>query len=240
MSLILYVGNHNYSSWSMRAGVLMRAFAPDFTEKLLHFDGFDAASNFKREAGKIAPTATVPILVDTDEIDATGGPLAVWDTLAIAEYVADIRPDAPVWPRQRAVRARARSLCAEMHAGFQALRGNCLMNIGPDLSRVGALIWRDQPTVRANVARLEAAWADILKLSGGPFLGGEFGAIDAYFAPIVMRLHYYGLPVSPATRSYMDQIFAHPAVNDWIKTALSTAVFIDFEEPYRLSATDHI
>lgn len=232
MTLHLYVGNHNYSSWSMRAGVLLRAFVPDFTETLLHFDGFGPDAAFKKSAAALSPTATVPILVDRNKTDATGKPLVIWDTLAITEYVAEY-VDAPVWPTDAAQRAQMRSLCAEMHAGFHAIRAHCPMNIGPDLSQVGKIIWRDHADVRANVDRLVAAWSDALTASKGPFLGGDFGAVDAYFAPVVMRLDTYDLPVPTHIRAYMDRVISHPAVADWIKTALKTAVFIDFEEPYR-------
>ncbi len=233
MSLILYVGNHNYSSWSMRAGVLLRAFVPDFTETLLHFDGFGPESHFKKSAGALSPTATVPILIDANEKNADGTPLVIWDTLAIAEYIAEYA-DGPVWPQNPALRAQMRSLCAEMHAGFHALRSHCPMNIGPDLSQTGKIIWRDRADVRANVERLIAAWLAALSQSHGPFLGGDFGAVDAYFAPVVMRLDTYGLPVPTEIRAYMDRVIDHPAVADWIKTAHETAIFIDFEEPYRI------
>ena len=218
----------------MRAGVLLRAFVPNFTETLLHFDGFGPGSAFKKTAGALSPTATVPILVDTDARDTFGDPLTIWDTLAIAEYIAEYTDDA-VWPKDRVMRAQMRSLCAEMHAGFHALRSNCPMNIGPDLSQTGKIIWRDNADVRANIDRLVAAWSTALSRSNGPFLGGNFGAVDAYFAPVVMRLDTYGLPVPPEMRAYMDRVIAFPAVADWIKTAIETAVFIDFEEPYRSS-----
>lgn len=219
----------------MRAGVLLRAFVPDFTETLLHFDGFGPDAAFKKSAAALSPTATVPILVDPDKTDAKGKPLVIWDTLAIAEYVAEY-VDAPVWPTDAARRAQMRSLCAEMHAGFHALRSHCPMNIGTDLSQMGKIIWRDRADVRENVDRLIVSWSDALTTSHGPFLAGDFGAVDAYFAPVVMRLDTYALPVPANIRAYMDRVIAYPAVADWIKTALETAVFIDFEEPYRLKS----
>lgn len=231
--LELFIGNKNYSSWSMRSGVLMRASGLKFKETLIHFDGFDDGSEFKKTVAGYSPTGTVPFLIDhmakTDQ-----GPLVIWDTLAIAEYIAEISM-APLWPENPAHRARMRSICAEMHAGFGTLRGKCPMNIGPDLTETGKLLWRDTPAMRADVSRIEEIWQDALDKTGGPFLGGAFGIADTIYAPIVMRLTYYGLPVSEKSRAYMDRVMAHPAVAAWIKEALDEAVFIDFEEPYRLA-----
>lgn len=123
----------------MRAGVLLRAFVPDFRERMVHFDGFDATSQFKAEMRDISPTATVPALCDHARTDSTGRPLVVWDTLAIVEYIAEYCAHSPVWPRDAIARAQARSLCAEMHSGFGHLRACCPMNIGPDLGQQGAI-----------------------------------------------------------------------------------------------------
>ena len=120
----------------------------------------------------------MPVLVDDG--------FSVWDTLAIAEYLGERFPG--VWPADAQARARARSLCAEMHAGFGALRSHCPMNIEASLPEVGATVWAEQPAVRKNVARIEGMWAEALQASGGPFLFGAFGAVDAYFAPVCMRL----------------------------------------------------
>ena len=111
------------------------------------------------------------------------------------------------------------------------------MNIGSDPSHAGAIIWRDQPRVRADVARIEAAWADCMDLSGGPFLCGGFSAVDAYFAPVLVRLKYYGLPTSlETTQSYVSTVCDHPAVSAWGDQAIATAEFLTFEEPYRLAS----
>lgn len=235
MSLELFVGNYNYSSWSMRAGVLFSAFMPEFKEHLIHFDGFDDASNFKTEMRKISPTATVPALRDNSEVTHGGTPLVVWETLSIVEYIAEYCPTAPVWPINTTARAQARSLCAEMHSGFTHLRNLCPMNIGPDLGSVGKILWRDNSGLRQDVGRLETAWTEQLNRTDGPFLFGEFSAVDAYFSPVVMRLATYDLPVSGLCHDYMQRVKAHPAIKDWCSTAQKHAVFIDFEEPYRLS-----
>ena len=125
--LKLYIGNKNYSSWSMRPWVLLKQAGIAFEEVMVRFDSFDADSTFKKTLQAATPTGKVPLLVDGD--------LAVWDTLAIAEYVAEQFPDKHLWPADKAARARARSICAEMHSGFTALRGNCPMNIEAELAR---------------------------------------------------------------------------------------------------------
>jgi len=189
----LYIGNKNYSSWSMRPWVLLKQAGIPFEEVRVRFDSFEADSEFKRVIGPVSPTGKVPVLVDGD--------LVVWDTLAIAEYVAETWADKQLWPQDAKARARARSVCAEMHSGFTALRSNCPMNIEADLADAGALIWRDKPGVRADVQRLVDMWSALLQEHGGPLLFGDFSVADAYFAPVCMRLKTYGLPVPPAIAS---------------------------------------
>jgi glutathione S-transferase len=222
----LYIGNKNYSSWSMRPWVLLKQAGIDFEEVMVRFDSFDSQSQFKTTLSKLSPTGKVPLLVDGD--------LAVWDTLAIAEYVAEAFPDKQLWPADKAARARARSVCAEMHAGFTGLRGNCPMNIEAQLPDIGALIWRDKPAVRADVARISAMWEELLAQYGGPMLFGQFSVADAYFAPVCARLKTYALPVSPVVGAYVDRVQALPGVQAWIAGALAEKDFLDFEEPYRL------
>jgi len=238
MTLKLYIGNPNYSSWSMRAGVLLRAFGIAHDEILIRIDGFDANSTFKTEVNQIGATGTVPFLIDTSVQDGHDKSLIITDTLSIVEYIAETFADHAIWPKDRAMRAKARNLCAEMHSGFGALRQHCMMNIGPDLSRAGALIWRDHAAVRRDVARIETAWADMLALSHGPYLAGDFCALDAYFAPVVMRLKYHSLPVTDQSQIYMAKMCEHPAVRDWVSGAVASAEFLEFEEPFRLSAND--
>ncbi|MDZ4074650.1 MAG: glutathione S-transferase family protein [Hylemonella sp.] len=222
----LTIGNKNYSSWSMRPWVLLRQAGIPFEEVLVCFDGFDAGSQFKQSLAGLTPTGKVPVLQD----DA----LVIWDTLAIAEYLAEQFPEKGLWPQDKAARARARSVCAEMHAGFSALRSHCPQNIEASLHQVGALIWRDQPAVRADVARLVAMWSELLQVYGGPLLFGDFSIADAYFAPVCMRLKTYGLPVPPAIAAYMERVAALPGVAAWIADAKAEADFRAFEEPYRL------
>ena len=237
MGLCLYVGNRNYSSWSMRPGVLLRAFDIPFKEKLIRFDSFAPNSQFKKTTLALSPTGNVPILVDEDVQNQRGEPMVINDTLSIFEYIAEKYPDLSLWPSDLALRTQARNMCSEMHSGFTALRNHCGMNIGPDLSHVGAIIWRTEPRVRADVAWIEAAWADCRNLSGGPFLCGEFSAVDAYFAPVVMRLKYYALPtVLETTQSYISAVYDHPAVSAWVDQAIATAEFVELHEPYRMAS----
>lgn len=225
----LYIGNRNYSSWSMRPGVLLAQAGIAHEAVVIRFDAFAPDSQFKRGVAAISPAGRVPVLVD--------GELAVWDTLAIAEYLAERHPDRQLWPADRAARARARSVCAEMHSGFAALRGACPMNIEATLAETGALIWRDRPDVRADVARIVDMWTGLLDASGGPMLFGTFSIADAYFAPVCMRLFTYALPVPSPVRAYMERVRALPGVAAWIAAALAERDFLDFEEPYRLGRT---
>jgi len=222
----LTVGNKNYSSWSMRPWVLLKQADIDFEEVMLRFDAFTPNSRFKTTLRGLSPTGKVPVLQDGD--------LVVWDTLAIAEYVAERFPEGELWPHDVAVRSRARSLCAEMHSGFSALRSACPMNIEARLPEVGALIWRDNAGVRADVARLTEMWRDALQASGGPLLFGHFSVADAYFAPVCMRLVTYALPLPEDVAAYVQRVCALPGVRAWIDGACAEHDFLDFEEPYRL------
>lgn len=224
--LELHIGNKNYSSWSMRPWVLLRQAGIPFTEVMHRFDSFDADSGFKRTISAVSPVGKVPVLVDGD--------LAVWDTLAIAEYLAEQYPQHQLWPEDRAARARARSISAEMHSGFAALRGACPMNIEARLPETGALLWRDRAAVRDDVSRLEQMWGSLLQQYGGPMLFGDFSIADAFFAPVCMRLHSYQLPLSPLAAGYVERVRALPSVQQWIQEALAENDFREFEEPYRL------
>ena len=223
----LYVGNKNYSSWSMRSWVLLRHFGIAFEEVFLRFDGFGPDSAFKRVIGALSPAGRVPVLLIDD--------LAVWDTLAIAETIAERFAQHPVWPRDPAARARARSLCAEMHAGFGALRSACPMNIELQMPAIGPRAVATQPDVRADLERLIAMWTDALRCSGGPFLFGAFGNADAYFAPVVARIRTYALPVPPQIAAYGERVWADAAVAQWVADALAERDFVAEDEPYRSS-----
>lgn len=225
--LKLYIGNKNYSSWSMRPWVLLKQAGIPFEEVMVRFDAFTPDSHFKQRLGKLSPAGKVPVLVDGD--------LVVWDTLAIAEYVAERVPERQLWPHDVAARARARSICAEMHSGFQALRGACMMNIEADLQHIGQIIQRDRADVRKDLARIDEMWSELLAAHGGPMLFGQFTVADAFYAPVCMRISGYGLKVSPAVAAYVERVKALPGVAAWIEGALAEKDFLDFEEPYRLN-----
>ena len=223
--LKLYIGNKNYSSWSMRPWVLLRQAGIPFEEVMVRFDSFDGDSAFKQAIAKVTPTGRVPVLTDDG--------FAVWDTLAIAEYAAEKFADKKLWPHDARARARARSICAEMHSGFGALRSAGPMNIEAALPQIGALVWRDKPAVRADVQRIVAMWTALLEEHKGPMLFGDFSIADAYFAPVCMRLRTYALPVPGHITDYIRRVCALPGVKAWIDDALAEKDFLDFEEPYR-------
>ncbi len=224
----LYIGNKNYSSWSMRPWVLMTQAGIPFEEVMVRFDAFAPGSKFKTEVARLNPAGRVPVLVDDG--------LAVWDTLAIAEYLAERFPDKHLWPTDMRARARARSVCAEMHSGFGALRNAFGMNIEASLPEVGARVLAEQPEVGENVARIVARWSELLEQHEGPMLFGNFGIADAFFAPVVMRLRTYGVPVSAPIAAYIDRVVALPGVAAWISDALAEHDFLPFEEAYRTQA----
>jgi glutathione S-transferase len=195
MSLILFIGNKAYSSWSLRPWLLMRALDIPFEERVtpLYVEG--SREKMLREG----PTGKVPVLRDGD--------LAVWDSLAIVEYLAEKFPDKGVWPRAEKARARARSLCAEMHSGFQALRRACPTNFRRDPRAEPLAIDAD---ARADLARIETIFSE----REGPFLFGDFCAADAFFAPVVSRLDVYRL-IAPRAQPYCDAVLALPAFRQW-------------------------
>lgn len=221
----LYIGNKNYSSWSLRPWLALRQLGIPFEEVKLRLS-FTDGSDFKNTLQALGAPGKVPLLVDDDGF-------VVWDTLAIIETVAERFAQAGLWPLDARRRARARSLCAEMHSGFGALRSHCPMNIEADLAEVGQRIWREQPEVQRDVARIEQLFAEALRDSGGPFLFGPFSAADAFYAPVCTRLRTYGLPMRDETRGYVERVFALPAMRQWVSEALSEHDFLDFDEPYR-------
>ena len=206
---------------------MLRQAGIDFEEVKVRFDSFDGNSSFKQTMGSVSPVGKVPTLVDDGFV--------VWDTLAIAEYVAEKFPGKALWPQNILARAKARSICAEMHGGFAALRSACPMNIEANLPEIGRLIWRDKPAVHTDVARIVAMWDELLQMHSGPMLFGEFSISDAYFAPVAMRLKTYVLPVPASITSYINRLCAAPGVKAWIDDALLENDFRDFEEPYRIN-----
>lgn len=224
----LYIGNKNYSSWSMRAWVLMTQAGIPFEEIRLRLE-FGADSPFKQALARVSPAGRVPVLVDDG--------FAIWDTLAIAEYLAEKFPDRQLWPADAKARARARSLCAEMHSGFPALRQHCAMNIEADLAEVGARLLRVEFGVARDLARIVEMWRQALSESGGPFLFGDFGIADACFAPVGSRIRTYALPVPAELAAYIGLVFSLPAMHAWCEAARREHDFIAEDEPYRTRPT---
>jgi len=225
--LQLYIGNKNYSSWSLRPWLLMRQTGIDFTEVPLRLD-FAEGSPFRKTLTAVNPAARVPVLVDDG--------FAVWDSLAIAEYLAEKFPAKALWPRDARQRARARSLCAEMHSGFGALRSACPMNIEASLPEVGTRLMRENADLRADLQRIVEMWTGRIAESGGPFLFGEFGIVDAYFAPVTWRIVGYALPVPETVQQYIATLHALPAMRAWAEAARAEHDFLEFDEPYRKAA----
>jgi glutathione S-transferase len=224
----LVIGNKNYSSWSMRPWVLMKQAGIPFTEVMLRFDSFRPDSRFKTEVTRLNPAARVPVLVDDG--------FSVWDTLAIAEYLAERFPDKALWPLDRLARARARSVCAEMHSGFSALRNHMPMNIEASMPEVGAKVLNEHAAVRADVERIVDMWTELLAAHGGPMLFGGFSIADAFFAPVAMRFRSYGVSLPAPVAAYVERVAALPGVAAWVAEALVEHDFVDFDEPYRKSA----
>nr|WP_272213547.1 glutathione S-transferase family protein [Marinicella sp. W31]MDC2879505.1 glutathione S-transferase family protein [Marinicella sp. W31] len=211
--LTLYIGNKRYSSWSLRPWLAMEASGIPFKEVLIPFD-FPAGNPRFRE---LSPVGTVPVLHH--------GNARIWESMAIIEYVAELYPEAQLWPDDRIERASARALAAEMHAGFRALRGACPMNFG----RKPAPFAVDD-AVRADVARIEAMWRDALETSGGPFLFGSFTAADAMYAPVVNRFEIYELVDATPTCAYMDAVKSLPAFQRWRDGALAESWVVPEDE----------
>jgi glutathione S-transferase len=214
MKPVLTIGNYNYSSWSMRPWVALTAVGMDFDTVRLVLD----TPEFTADVAGKSPAGKVPILQD--------GELTVWDTLAIIEYAYESHP--AIWPADKARRARARSLCAQMHSGFTGLRNDMPMIIDAQLAGMG-----HTPAALADAAAVQALWTHELRSHGGPFLFGAWSAADAYFAPVVMRFATYGVALSPLVAAYMAAVQAQPATAQWIARAKAERIYVPKDEPYR-------
>ena len=208
MELTLYLGDYAYSSWSLRGWLLLDAFGVSFQQRYAHM----RTDDFETLRAEMAPSRLVPALKIADQ----HGERVVWETMAIAETVAEMFPDAGHWPADPADRALARTLVAEMHAGFTALRGACPMNMRRAYS--GFEVDAD---VRADLDRLSALWAHArsARRSEGPFLLGAFSAADAFYAPVASRIATYGLEMPEADLAYVAAVLAHPSVQRWYAMA---------------------
>ncbi|WP_288688772.1 glutathione S-transferase family protein [uncultured Acinetobacter sp.] len=216
----LYIANKNYSTWSMRPWLVLQAFKLPFEEVMIPFSADPYTGEFKRRIQAVHDNAKVPVLQDGD--------LVIWDSLAICEYLAEQFPNHALWPQDRAQRAWARSICAEMHSSFSHLRSLCSMNIQADFSAHGAMLWQQHAELRAEVARIERIWAS--REQATQFLCGEFSIADAFFAPVITRFKTFQLPVSVETQQYMDLVLQHPAMKKWVEAALQEATVVGMEQ----------
>jgi glutathione S-transferase len=217
LPLKLVIANKAYSSWSLRPWILLAHFKIPFEEIVIPLDQPETRALILEHS----PGGKCPALHD--------GAITVWESLAIAEYVADLYPQKAIWPRGKAARAHARSLSSEMHAGYQALRQHCPSQFRRPVRKIALT-----EAVEADVARIEAAWAHARQAfgKGGPFLFGRFSAADAMFAPVVNRFHTYDVSVSPATREYMDAVMALPSWKAWVAEAEA--------EPWRIAKYESV
>jgi glutathione S-transferase len=213
----LVIANKNYSSWSLRAWMAMRELDIPFEEKLIPLDLPQTRKNIARHSG----AGRLPVLHH--------GEVTVWESLAILEYLAELYPAKAMWPKSRPARAMARAVANEMHAGFLPLRNACPMN----LRRAHKPLEADLPeNVRADVARIETLWNSCRTAHGGrgPFLFGKFTIADAIYAPVASRFETYAIPVSRASRDYMEALFATRSFRDWKDAALREKWIIAADE----------
>jgi glutathione S-transferase len=213
MTLKLVIGNKNYSSWSMRPWLALRANDIAFEEVFIPLYTGDAD---KQRILDVTHSGKVPALVDGD--------ITIWDSLAIIEYAAERFPQARLWPEDRAARAHARSISAEMHSGFVALRSECGMNLHRPIGAIAL-----SADARANIARIQEIWIECRERYGksGPFLFGAFSGADAMFAPVVHRFRTFAIELSPVAADYMKTMMALPAFQEWTKAGLAETIVIE-------------
>jgi glutathione S-transferase len=213
-ALTLVIGSRNYSSWSLRAWLLLRHLGLPFEERVFHLD----TPEFEAEIAKISPTRRVPVLVHGD--------LVVWESLAICEYASELAGGRG-WPEDARRRAHARAVAAEMHAGFGALRAACPMNARATGRRVPMT-----PPLARDLARIDAIWSGCRRDHGehGPWLFGDFGVADAMFAPVALRISTYGLPLSGLASRYLETMLADEPLRAWVAAATLETQVIPHEE----------
>ena len=206
--LKLVIGSKNYSTWSMRPWVVMKAFHIPFEEILILLDQPDTGSRI----AEFSSAGRVPVLIDGDT--------TIWDSLAICEYLAEQFPGRHLWPAEPTSRALARSICAEMHSGFTGLRSAMWMNIRARFPGKGRTT-----EAQADIGRISEIWEDCLARSGPHrFLFGDFSIADAFYAPVVMRFVTYGVTLAPALEAYAARVAAYPAVSEWVRDAHAETV----------------
>jgi glutathione S-transferase len=215
MTYTLYIGNKRYSSWSMRPWVLLKALNIPFEEQLHLFVPGMRQPQFRA----FSPSGKVPCL--HDKSDAAAEPIVVWDSLAIAEYLAEKHPNVWPSPERPAARVFARCAAAEMHSGFAAIRDECSMNVGLRIDLGGP----PGAKLQADLDRLSALFEYGLQKFGGPFLAGpEFTAVDAFYAPVASRCKTYGLVLgNEAARGYVERLLEQPGVKAWVDAGIREA-----------------
>ncbi len=213
-AIALVIGTRNYSSWSLRPWILLRHLGLEFTERQFHF----GTPEFDGELPKISPTRMVPVLID--------GERRVWESLAICEYASELAGGRG-WPADSRLRANARSVATEMHAGFAALRNACPMNARATGRRVPMT-----PPVSQDLARIDSIWSGCRRDHGdrGAHLFGEFSIADAMFAPVVLRIRTYGLPLSELAARYQETMLADRHLGEWIAAACEESIVVPHEE----------
>jgi len=214
--LTLVIGNRNYSSWSLRPWFLMKQAAIAFNEDYLPLH----TSSWEKRIRDLSPSGRVPVLHDRD--------IRVWDSLAICEYIAERFPEHHLWPEERALRAEARSISAEMHSGFVALRRNMFMNIRrrmPDSGRT--------PETLADIQRIQNIWNSCRSRfqDAGPFLFGRFSIADAMYAPVTLRFQTYRVNLTGAASDYCRTILDLPPIQEWVAASLREEHRLDMYEP---------
>ena len=211
----LVIGNYNYSSWSLRAWLMLSAFELEFEAVRVALN----QDNTKAELEKHSPTAKVPVLIDDDQI--------IWESLAICEYVSERYLDGRGWPSDIHQRAIARSISAEMHSGFFSLRESMPMNCRATGRRVEI-----SQSLQRDIQRVDQIWTDMRTEFGdaGPWLCGQFSVADCMYAPVVMRFMTYGVAVSDKADIYMDTMLQHSSIQTWLQQASAEKEFIDCEE----------
>jgi len=200
----LIIGNKKYSSWSLRPWLAMKVLGVEFEEQLSQFDMSTTSEHFN----KFSPSKKVPVLINGEQV--------IWDSMAILEYLAEMYPEKNWWPKEQNTRARARSIANEMHGGFGAIRDECPMNFGRTPSPIEL-----SERCKWEFSRLEALWDDALENSGGPFLFGGFGIVDAMYAPVVARIRTYCVDGGDGFKAYCAAVEALPAYQDWARDGVA-------------------
>ena len=212
--VVLVIGTKNYSSWSLRAWLLLQHLRLDFTERQYHF----GTPEFESEVPKLSPTRLVPVLLHGD--------LRVWESIAIGEYASELAGGRG-WPADGSLRARARSVASEIHAGFRALRDACPMNARATGRRVPMT-----PPLEQDLHRIDAIWSGCRRDHGerGPWLFGDFSIADAMYAPVVLRVRTYGLPLSALASRYAETMQDDEYVQQWVRASQQESIFTPYEE----------